>query len=71
MAPAKVLNVNELSHYLRVHRMTIYRLLKSGELPAFKVKGKYWRVKVDVVDQWRLRLERSARQVGLRYETGK
>jgi len=58
MDDVKLLTVNELSHYLRVHRMTIYKLLKSGELPAFKV-GKYWRVKVETVDQWRWGLERS------------
>ena len=59
MDDVKLLNVNELSQYLRVHRITIYKLLKSGELPAFKV-GKYWRVKVETLDQWRWGLERSA-----------
>jgi excisionase family DNA binding protein len=59
MDDVKLLNVIELSHYLRVHRMTIYRLLKSGELPAFKVEGKYWRVKLEVVDHWRMQLESS------------
>ena len=35
----KVLTVNELAEYLRVHRSTIYRLLKKGQLPGFKVSG--------------------------------
>jgi len=30
----KVLTVSELSEYLRVHRSTIYRLLKKGQLPG-------------------------------------
>jgi excisionase family DNA binding protein len=49
----KVLNVNELSDYLRVHRSTIYRLLKKGELPGFKI-GSDWRFNVETIDQWRL-----------------
>lgn len=51
---AKVLTVNELAQYLRVHRSTIYRLLKKGELPGFKI-GSDWRFNVEVIDDWRLR----------------
>jgi excisionase family DNA binding protein len=55
MAPAvKVLTVNELAEYLRVHRSTIYRLLKKGLLPGFKI-GSDWRFNVEVIDQWRMR----------------
>jgi excisionase family DNA binding protein len=50
---AKVLTVNELAEYLRVHRSTIYRLLKKGQLPGFKI-GSDWRFNVEVIDQWRL-----------------
>ena len=32
-----VLTVKELSDYLKVHPSTIYRQLKRGRLPAFKV----------------------------------
>jgi len=46
MTDVTVLNVSDLAHYLRVHKMTVYRLIKSGELPAFKVGGKYWRVQI-------------------------
>jgi excisionase family DNA binding protein len=51
---AKVLTVNELAQYLRVHRSTIYRLLKKGQLPGFKI-GSDWRFNVEVIDDWRLR----------------
>jgi len=51
---AKVLTVNELAGYLRVHRSTIYRLLKKGQLPGFKI-GSDWRFNVEVIDDWRLR----------------
>jgi excisionase family DNA binding protein len=55
MAPAvKVLTVNELAEYLRVHRSTIYRLLKKGLLPGFKI-GSDWRFNVEVIDQWRMK----------------
>jgi excisionase family DNA binding protein len=50
----KVFTVNELADYLRVHRSTIYRLLKKGQLPGFKI-GSDWRFNVEVIDQWRLR----------------
>ncbi len=50
---AKVLTVNELAEYLRVHRSTIYRLLKKGQLPGFKI-GSDWRFNVEVIDRWRL-----------------
>jgi excisionase family DNA binding protein len=53
MAPTKVLTVNELAQYLRVHRSTIYRLLKRHELPGFKI-GSDWRFNVEAIDKWRL-----------------
>jgi excisionase family DNA binding protein len=53
IAEAKVLTVSELSEYLRVHRSTIYRLLKKGQLPGFKI-GSDWRFNVEAIDEWRL-----------------
>jgi excisionase family DNA binding protein len=53
LVDAKVLTVGELSDYLRVHRSTIYRLLKKGQLPGFKI-GSDWRFNVEAIDQWRL-----------------
>jgi len=50
---AKVLTVNELADYLRVHRSTIYRLLKKGHLPGFKI-GSDWRFNIEAIDRWRL-----------------
>ncbi len=56
----KVLTVGELSGYLRVHRSTIYRLLKRGQLPGFKI-GSDWRFNVEAIDEWRL--QQSANQL--------
>ena len=47
----KVLTVDELAQYLRVHRSTIYRLLRKNQLPAFKI-GSDWRFNLDSVDKW-------------------
>lgn len=48
----KVLTVGELAEYLKVHPSTIYRLLKNGEIPAFKV-GSDWRFNTESIDNWR------------------
>jgi len=37
--------------YLGFHLVTIYRLLKKGEVPATKIGGQ-WRFKKDVLDAW-------------------
>jgi excisionase family DNA binding protein len=50
---SKVLTVKELSIYLKVHPSTIYRQLRRGALPAFKV-GSDWRFNLESIDRWRL-----------------
>jgi excisionase family DNA binding protein len=52
--PDEILTVAELAEYLRVHRSTIYRLLKARKLPAFKI-GSDWRFNREHIDKWRLR----------------
>lgn len=47
----KILTARELADYLRVHPSTIYRLLRKGGLPAFKV-GRGWRFDVTIIDRW-------------------
>jgi len=37
--------------YLGLHLITIYRLIKKGELPSFKIGGQ-WRFKKDLLDAW-------------------
>jgi excisionase family DNA binding protein len=49
---APVLTVKELSNYLRVHPSTIYKLLKTGQLPAFRI-GSDWRFNVEEIIRWR------------------
>ena len=51
-----VMTVKDLSEYLKVHPSTVYRQLKRGELPAFKV-GSDWRFNIESIDDWRRRQE--------------
>ena len=53
---SKVLTVQEVSNYLRVHPSTIYRMLKKHQLPAFRV-GSDWRFTVEAIDKWREQVE--------------
>jgi excisionase family DNA binding protein len=52
-APAmpEVMTVSELAEYFNVSTITIYRLLKTGQLPAFRV-GSDWRFSADAIAQW-------------------
>ena len=52
----KVLTVQEVSTYLRVHPSTIYRMLKKNQLPAFRV-GSDWRFTIEAIDRWRESVE--------------
>lgn len=52
-AMPKVMTVSDLAGYLRVHRTTIYRLLKNGGIPAFRV-GSDWRFNTEAIDNWRM-----------------
>lgn len=48
------MTLKEISKYLGVHEMTVYRLLKTKKLPGFKVGGQ-WRTKKEVLDNWLLK----------------
>lgn len=47
----QIMTLQEVSKYLGVHPITIYRLLKKADIPAFKIGGQ-WRFKKDVLDLW-------------------
>jgi excisionase family DNA binding protein len=55
---ARILTLENVAQYLRVHPSTIYRLLKKRQLPAFKV-GRDWRFNLESIDRWRTDAERS------------
>jgi len=55
-----VMTVLEVAALLRVHTATIYKMLSSGELPAFRI-GADWRFNRDDIDRWRRREDGSDR----------
>jgi excisionase family DNA binding protein len=55
----RVMTVQDVSTYLRVHPSTVYRLLKRNELPAFRV-GSDGRFNVEAIDRWRSQMEAGA-----------
>ena len=46
-----VLTIGEVAEMLRVHPTTVYRLLKRGDIPGFKIGGN-WRVSVNALERW-------------------
>ena len=48
---ARLLTVNEVADLLRVSRMTVYRMIKDGEMAAVRV-GRSYRLREDDVDTY-------------------
>lgn len=46
-----IMTVREVAGYLRMHEMTIYRMARQGEIPAYKV-GNRWRFNKDRLQEW-------------------
>jgi excisionase family DNA binding protein len=47
----EILTISELSAHLRVHPTTIYRLLREGRIPGFRV-GSAWRFSRAAIEVW-------------------
>jgi len=60
LSESRFLTVQEVADLMRVSSMTVYRLIKSGELRAVRV-GRSFRVRQEDVDQY---LEASYTQAG-------
>ncbi len=67
---ARILTLENVAQYLRVHPSTIYRLLKKRQLPAFKV-GRDWRFNLESIDRWRTDAERSRGSGAFAVDNGK
>jgi excisionase family DNA binding protein len=52
----EVMTVKELADYLRVHPTTVYRLLRTRQLPGFRV-GSEWRFNRAAIEQWQQEAE--------------
>ena len=46
----EIMNIKEVSRYLKIPISTVYKLAQSGEIPAVKV-GKHWRFMKKDLDQ--------------------
>jgi len=47
----KIMTIEEVARYLSLHELTVRRLAREGEIPAFKI-GRQWRVKKNLLDRW-------------------
>ncbi len=47
----EILNIDELSHYLKVPKSTLYRLAAEGNIPSHKI-GRHWRFRRELVNRW-------------------
>lgn len=48
---ARLLTVSEVANLLRVSRMTVYRLIKEGQMSALRI-GRSYRLREDDVDDY-------------------
>ena len=48
---SEIMTIEQVARYLSLHELTVRRLARDGEIPAFKV-GRQWRVKREFVDRW-------------------
>jgi excisionase family DNA binding protein len=46
-----IMTIKELAVYLRVHKQTIYRLVKRGSIPTIRI-GHQWRFEKASIDKW-------------------
>jgi excisionase family DNA binding protein len=46
-----IMTVDEVAQFLRIHKTTVYRLLKESKIPAFRV-GSDWRFNREEIDRW-------------------
>lgn len=49
--PPEVLNIDELSDYLKIPKSTLYKFVRKGKVPCQKV-GRHWRFRKEAIDRW-------------------
>lgn len=47
----EILTLQEVADYLKVVEKTVYRMVKSKQIPAFKIRNQ-WRFRKDIIDKW-------------------
>lgn len=51
MAEEPLLSVEEVATRLKINPTTVYRLVRRGQIPGFKV-GDQWRFSQEMLDSW-------------------
>jgi excisionase family DNA binding protein len=68
-ADNEVLTVKEVSDLMQVHPSTLYKLVRQGSIPSFRV-GTDWRFRRDVIERWTVEQSMYAHRVRKVIETG-
>ena len=69
MADRDILTVKELSDLLRLHPTTVYKLVRQGKIPSFRV-GNEWRFRKDAIMRWLSEKSEGAGKVSTVIDTG-
>jgi len=64
-----VLKVKEVSELLQIHQSTVYKLIKEGKIPSFRI-GSYLRFRTDLIGRWMAEKSMYARQARKVIESG-
>jgi excisionase family DNA binding protein len=46
-----LMDIKQVAEYLQMNKMTVYKLAREGQLPAFKIASE-WRFKKELLDDW-------------------
>jgi excisionase family DNA binding protein len=49
---AEIMTTEEVSKYLSLHKIAIYKLAAGGEIPAIRI-GRIWRFDKKAIDKWK------------------
>ena len=47
----EILTLKDVCELLQVHQSTVYKLVKEGKIPAFRI-GSDWRFRADLMMRW-------------------
>lgn len=47
----KLITIEEVANYLRIGKITLYRMAQQGKIPASKIAHQ-WRFKREEIDEW-------------------
>ncbi len=48
---AEILTTREVAKYLKLHEITIGKLVKEGKIPGVRI-GRIWRFDKETIDRW-------------------